>query len=125
MKLEYNLINIQNTDSSVAISKEDLIRINVLDQDLNIVATLDKSNNFSNQNQENKPSAVSQFDFEFKDAKISMSAGLVIINDIVIVCQLETNKYTFSMGNKQSFDLITDQFGECQLVELTPPIRTD
>lgn len=125
MKLEYNLINIQNTDSSVAISKEDLIRINVLDQDLNIVATLDKSNNFSNQNQENKPNAVSQFDFEFKDAKISMSAGHVIINDTVIVCQSETNKYTFSMGNKQSFDLITDQFGECQLVELTPPIRTD
>lgn len=125
MKLEYNLINIQNTDNSTAISKEDLIRINVLDQDLNIVATLDKSNNFSNQNQENKPNAVSQFDFEFKDAKISMSAGLVIINDTVIVCQLETNKYTFSMGNKQSFDLITDQFGECQLIELTPPELTD
>lgn len=125
MKLEYNLINIQNTDSSTAISKEDLIRINVLDQNLNIVATLDKSNNFSNQNQENKPSAVRQFDFEFKDTKIGMSEGLIIINDTVIVCQLETNKYIFSMGNKQSFDLITDQFGECQLVELTPPIRTD
>lgn len=125
MKLEYNLINIQNTDSSTAISKEDLIRINVLDQDLNIVATLDKSNNFSNQNQENKPSAVSQFDFEFKDAKISMSAGHVIINDTVIVCQLKTNKYTFSMGNEQSFDPITDQFGECQLVGLTPPIHTN
>lgn len=121
MKLEYNLINIQNIDSSTAISKEDLIRINVLDQDFNIVATLDKSNNFSNQNQENKPSAVSQFDFEFKDVKISMSAGHVIINDTVIVCKLETNRCTFSMGNKQSFDFTTNQFGECQLVKLIPP----
>ena len=49
MKLEYNLINIQSTGSNT-ISKEDLIRINVLDHDLNIVTTLDKSNNFSNQN---------------------------------------------------------------------------
>ena len=54
-----------------------------------------------------------------------MSEGLVIINDTVIVCQLETNRYTFSMGNKQSFDIITDQFGECQLVELISPELTD
>ena len=54
-----------------------------------------------------------------------MSAGHVIINDTVIVCQLETNKYTFSMGNKQSFDFITDQFGEYQFVELVSPELTD